>query len=294
MFAFFRRLTDNKKLSLRALLFQTIDHVLDEHSFFTRASAIAFSAMMAFVPFLMLTMTVAVRLLPDLTKSGSGGGIISANDLAQTLQQLFPHDMASVILEQIARLQQLPSLPVLSLSIGLSLWTSSSLFMEIIVALNKIYAVKEKRAWWHLRFTAAALVMLQCLLVFGSLLVIIFWPQIIQHLGLSGMQSTAVTLLKWALLFCVILLSFALTFHFGPAEVKSHKLVSPGAVFGTLAFLAASYGFRVYVQSYANYTTAYGPLGGVMMLMLWFYISSLVLLMAAEMNRLAQIATTKQ
>jgi membrane protein len=187
----------------------------------------------------------------------------------------------------------MPSLPVLSLSIVLSLWTSSSLFMEIIDALNRIYGVKECRPWWQLRLTAASLVMFQCLLVFGSLLIIVFWPQIILRLGLSEVQSTGITLIKWALVFCVIVLSFGLTFHVGPAAAKSQKWVSPGAVFGTLVFLAASYGFRIYVQNFANYTTAYGPLGGVMMLLLWFYISSLVLLMAAEMNKLAQIASPK-
>ncbi len=129
MIALIRRLMNKKGLSYRALLFQTVDHVLDEHSFFTRASAIAFAAMMAFVPFLMLTMTVTVRLLPDMTAADAGGGLTSARDLAQTLEQVFPHDMARVILDQIARLQELPSLPVLSLSIGLSLWTASSLFM---------------------------------------------------------------------------------------------------------------------------------------------------------------------
>ncbi|MBX9687696.1 MAG: hypothetical protein K2X27_13395, partial [Candidatus Obscuribacterales bacterium] len=69
-------------LTYRALFFQTLDKVLTEHSFFSRASAIAFSAMMAFVPILMLSMSIAVRLMPDLTATASGGGVVSAEQLA--------------------------------------------------------------------------------------------------------------------------------------------------------------------------------------------------------------------
>ncbi|MBX9685589.1 MAG: YihY/virulence factor BrkB family protein, partial [Candidatus Obscuribacterales bacterium] len=197
------------------------------------------------------------------------------------------------ILEQIARLQEMPTLGVLSLSIFLSTWTASSLFVEVFDALNRIYGVREHRPWWRLRLLAIMLVICQCVLIFGSLLTIVFWPQIMLWAGLSDAETSTLSLLKWFLMFCLMMLSFGLTYQFGPAVKQNKKWVSPGALFGTVVFLLASYGFRVYVQYYANYSNAYGPLGGVMMLLLWLYISSLVLLMGAEMNKLAQIATHK-
>src|SRR5262249_17529149 len=85
--------------------------------------------------------------------------------------------------------------------------------------------------------------------------------------------------------------SFALTFYVGPDAEQRWEWITPGSLLGTVVFLATSSGFRQYVQHFANYDKTYGSLGGVMVLLFWFWISSLVLLSAAQLNRVIEEAS---
>jgi membrane protein len=87
--------------------------------------------------------------------------------------------------------------------------------------------------------------------------------------------------------------SMALIFRMGPASHQRGRWVTPGSVFGTIIFLAATLLFREYVLKFASYNRIYGSLGGVMALMFWFWLSSLVLLVAAEMNKVIEYAVTR-
>ncbi len=288
-----RRLIGLNGGTFRELLKRTIDHVLNQHEIFTRASAIAFAAMMAFVPFIALVGTICAYLLPDLSHPGATGiGNVSVADVEAALRTLFPGDSYQFVAVQIVRIQSQPAFALLSVSLAVSLWTASGLFLEVIDALNRIYGVVETRSWWALRIRAIVMTLVQSVILFGSLIAIAFWPQIIEVLGLDPSGATIAGIVKWVVIVFMLLLSFALTFKAGPNTRQTRRWVTPGAVFGTIVFLGATYLFQVYVQRFAQYELFYGSLGGIMILLVWFWITSMVLLMAAEMNRLAEIAST--
>jgi membrane protein len=119
----------------------------------------------------------------------------------------------------------------------------------------------------------------------------VLWPQILGRLGLSAPAALLATAVKWVVVSLTVLLSFALTFYVGPDADQRWEWVTPGSIVGTIVFLAASYGFRVYVRHFADYDKTYGSLGGVMVLLFWFWISSLVLLTAAQMNKVIEDAS---
>jgi membrane protein len=96
---------------------------------------------------------------------------------------------------------------------------------------------------------------------------------------------------QWLTVTEVVLLSFALSFYVAPDVEQRWEWITPGSLIGTVVFLAESFGLRVYVQHFSNYDKTYGSLGGVMVLLLWFWISSLVLLTAAQMNKLIEEAS---
>jgi membrane protein len=85
-------------------------------------------------------------------------------------------------------------------------------------------------------------------------------------------------------LFSLASLGIALIYYFAPDVQQEWRWLAPGAFFATTLWLAASLGFKYYVANWGNYTETYGLLGAVMILLLWFYISGLVILVGAEMN----------
>ena len=285
----------DREMTLPELAFRTLRYALTRHEIFSRASAIAFCAMLAFIPFITLAITVGAHLLPDLGgHAGSSSASSNAADVATAIGALFPPDAAGLILDQIARIQAQPPLAVISITLLLALWTSSGLYNEIITSLNRILGVPESRPFWRVRLLTFGMVMLQTAVLTIAFVAIVAWPQIIAFVsakwGLSVLFTGFATVVHWLILFAIIYLSFAIVFLFGPDGKKRHHWVSPGSFFGTVVFLLTTFGFRIYLEHFAQYRTAYGSLGGVMMLMFWLWLMSLVLLIAAEINKLAAMA----
>lgn len=279
-------------LTFFQLVLRAVNFALTRHEILSRASAIAFCAMLSFIPFITLVLTIGAHLLPTLgvhaTADPSSLGL-TAQQVATFLRAIFPADAAALILDQISRIQEQPPLAVISITLFLALWTSSGLYSEIIIALNRILSTQETRPFWRVKLLTMGMVMLETALFFVAFVIVLAWPSVMTFLGLTAGAAILAGLVHWLLLFALIYLSFAIIFHLGPDDQKRRHWVSPGALFGTLIFLLTTFGFRIYLEHFAHYSTAYGSLGGVMMLMFWFWLMSLVLLIAAEINKLAAI-----
>jgi membrane protein len=261
----------------------------------SRAAAVAFYAMLALVPFLALVLTLTVKALPDLSQAalGQGGdlGTEAVSAFEQTLEQSFPSEAVSLIKGQIEQIQEGGRLDLLSFGLLVTIWLASTLFLEIIAALNAVHGVTESRPIWKLRLVAIALTVVQATILMAALVSIVAWPQIIGALGLESGSALIASAVRWVLIFLMLLISFAIAFYFAPDADTRWEWITPGSLFGTALFIVATLGFRVYVQNFANYNETYGTLGGVMVLMFWFWISALVLLVSAQMNRVIEDAS---
>jgi membrane protein len=263
---------------------------MEEHDAMTWAAAVAFYAMLATVPFLAIVLVAVVLQLPDLTSTGlrtTGLGNQTVDQLEATLRSLFPNEAYVLVRDQIARIQGEPPLALLSLGFLIALWSSSNLFLVVIDALNRSYGVKETRSFVKLRLTSMAMTLLQMACLVGSLLAIVAWPQILRVLGWgpNGAEAWVAMAVRWFAVFLMVLLSFALTFYFGPNTQHRWNWVTPGSLAGTIAFLIFCILFRIYVQYFGSYDKSLGAIGGVMVLLFWFWSVALVLLGAAEMDR---------
>ena len=263
---------------------------MEEHDAMTWAAAVAFYAMLATIPFLALILVVVVLRLPDLSGAGrpmTGLGNLTVDQLDVTLRSLFPNEAFVLVRDQIARIQSEPPLALLSLGVVIALWSASNLFLVIIDALNRTYVVKETRSFVKLRLTAMAMTLLQTACLLGSLVAIVAWPLILRVLGLdpNGAVAWVATAVRWSAVSLMVLLSFALTFYFGPDARHRWVWVTPGSLAGTIAFLAFCILFRLFVQNFGSYNESLGALGGVMVLLSWFWVVALVILGAAEMDR---------
>jgi membrane protein len=257
---------------------------------------VSFYAMLALVPFLGLVFTITAQLLPDvtgLTGHRSAIGNLTTEELRATLKQLFPEDAYQVVEAQLTHLQRQkrPPFGLLLAGLAMTVWLASSLFVAIIDAMNRIYGVTETRSFVKIRLIAIAMTFLQAFILVGSLLAIVLWPQILGWLGVSEPAALLATAVQWLVVTVMVLLSFALSFYVGPDADQRWEWITPGSLLGAAVFLATSFGFRLYVQRFADYDKTYGPLGGVMVLMFWFWISSLVLLSAAQMNMVIEEAS---
>ena len=269
---------------------------MEEHDSMTWAAAVAFYAMLATVPFLAIVLVGVVLRLPDLSGTGrrtTGLGNLTVDQLEATLRSLFPNEAYILVRDQIARIQGEPPLALLSLGAVISLWSASNLFLVVIDALNRTYGVKESRSYVWLRLTAMAMTLLQAACLLGSLVMISAWPQILMLLGLDphGALAWLATAVRWSIVFVMVLLSFALTFHVGPNIQHRWAWVTPGSLAGTIAFLVFCILFRLYVQNFGSYNRSLGALGGVMVMLFWFWSAALVLLGAAEMDRVIESGT---
>ena len=206
------------------------------------------------------------------------------------MRSLFPNEAYVLVRDQIAHIQSEPPLALLSLGAVIALWSASSLFLVVIDALNRTYGVKETRSFVKLRLTAMAMTLIQAACLLGSLVAIVAWPQILRVLGLDPMVRWH----GWRRLSdglpssLMVLLSFALTFYVGPDARHRWAWVTPGSLAGTIAFLVFCILFRLYIQNFGSYNQSLGALGGVMVLLFWFWVVALVLIGAAEMDRVIE------
>ena len=279
-------------LSVRELLTRTY-HAIDEHEIQTRAAGIAFYAMLALVPFIGLILFMAIQLLPDLTGQSSTGGIgdKTVSQFQSTLAQILPKEATEEIQDQITRLKKEPPVGFLSFGLLVTLWLSSSIFVAIIDATNRIYGVHERRGFIKLRLIAIAMTVIQATILIGSLLSVMAWSSLLNYMKLGASASVLATAAQYAAIFLMVLISFALTYYIAPDANQKWEWITPGSFAGAGLFVVATVGFRVYVQNFANYNKTYGLLGGVMVLLFWFWISALVLLGAAQVNKIIEEAS---
>jgi membrane protein len=135
---------------------------------------------------------------------------------------------------------------------------------------------------WFSLFTLLALV----LLVFGERL----GDAVAGALGVGAVFTRAWAIARWPLILLLSLLGITLVYHFAPAVRHRWHWVTPGSAFALVGWLLASYSLRLYVAYFGNYNATYGSIGGVILLMLWLYLSSLVLLVGAEIDALIRAA----
>jgi membrane protein len=261
-----------------------------ENELVTRASAAAYYALTAFVPFLALVLTLAAHLLPDVQSAGNSAAIggLSVDEFREALSRYLPEEAYDVVAGEIARLQKQPPFGVVSLGLVISLWLASSLSGALIDALNRIHGVDETRSYLALTLAAIGMTVLQAVIVLGTLVALVVWPQASVWLGGGREAGYAEASARWLLAGLAVFLSFVVMSHLGPNVCRSWKCLTPGSVFVTLAVLSSGLALRWYVHIFGSYGKTYGSLGGVMLLSFWFWITALVVLIAVQMNKVIE------
>lgn len=210
------------------------------------------------------------------------------DDIFRMLGGIAPAEVLTIITEQIRKISEGEQGGLLTLGILLALWSSSAAVTAIIDTLNTAYDVEEGRPWWKVRLTAIGLTVGVAVFILVSFALTLVGPTVAQSIADVTPLGEAFVLtwniLQWPLVFLLASSAMAIVYYFAPDVEQDWVWLTPGSIFATLLWLAASLGFKFYIANMSSYTETYGAIGAVMILMLWFYVSGLVLLVGAEMN----------
>jgi membrane protein len=173
-----------------------------------------------------------------------------------------------------------------------AIWSASVGISAIQDTLNAVYKIADSRSYIVARIQAIGLTILLTIVVslgLGSLLLGDYFACIAQHhipeLLLGNAGAIAFRLASWILASGLLALTFAVIYYWAPdCKTRRWHWLTPGGAVGIAGWLLASFGLRVYLHFFNNYTITYGSLGAVIILLMWFYITGLMLLLGAEIN----------
>jgi membrane protein len=209
-------------------------------------------------------------------------------DLILSLSGFAPPDVVQILRDQLANITQGEHSGIFTFGLLVALWSSSAAMVSVIGALNRAYDIDEARPWWKVRLTAILLTVGVALFVVIAFALVMVGPTFIDRIassvGLGPAFAWTWNIVRWPVALSLIALGIGLVFYFAPDAEQDWEWITPGAVVATVLWLVASLGFKFYISNFANYNESYGSLGGVIILMLWFYITALAILVGAEMN----------
>jgi membrane protein len=169
----------------------------------------------------------------------------------------------------------------LSLGIILTLWAASNFFAALGDGLDAMFDSRDESRWWKKRLKSLLLMFVGGALLYASATALIAGPQITAGLGLADILQW----LAWPMVFIMLVGLLWLIYYILPARDQTliRKELLIGAVAGTAVWLLATAAFRLYVANFANYGRMYGIIGGIIILLLWLYITSLAILLGGEL-----------
>jgi membrane protein len=199
-----------------------------------------------------------------------------------------PPEVITIVREQLTSLSQANKGGIMTFGVLGALWSSSAAMVALIDCLNRAYDVEDARPWWKQRLTAILLTLGVAVFILLSFALVIFGPQIAQSLagrmGLGTVFEWTWKILQWPIVFALVAIAFGLIYYFAPDVDQDFVFLTPGSVLATALWMLSSLGFRFYVVNFGSYNDTYGAVGGVMVLLLWLYISGLCVIVGAEMN----------
>jgi membrane protein len=210
------------------------------------------------------------------------------DEVVRMLARVAPADVIEIITTQLQKISGDKAGGLLTVAFLITVWSSSGAVVSMCTTLNAAYDITEGRPWWKVRLVAIGLTIGLAVFVLVSMTLVIAGPSMAQgiaeRLGLGQVFVWAWWILQWPVIFVLIASGIAMVYYFAPDAEQEWVWITPGSILATVLWIAISLGFKVYVSTFGNYTETYGLVGGVMVLLLWFYVSGIALLFGAELN----------
>lgn len=228
------------------------------------------------------------------------GLVTDPQEAARQVEQVaavLPDDASETLSEQV---ESITSTQKDSLTFGLvasllgALWAASAGTMNLIKATNIAYDEGERRGFVKLRAIALVTTLVLVLFVAVSVALIAVVPVVLEYVGLGFAATVASQVLRWVGLVVLVAAGLALLYRYAPSRDGAKvRWISIGAGIATVLWVLGSAAFSFYVSNFARYNETYGAIAGVIVLLLWLYLTSFVVLLGAEINAEAEHQTTR-
>jgi membrane protein len=264
-------------LSWREILTRTVKEAVADN-IFGMSAQLAYYFFFALFPALLLLIAIG-SYLPEQTL---------IDQLFKSMGGFAPPAALTIIAEQIKKITDAKPGGLLTFGVATAVWSCSSAMSAIINTLNAAYDIDEGRPWWKVQLTAILLTIGVALFIIVSFALVVLGPTMATNVAiwmhLGPVFEWTWKILQWPIVFALASTGIALVYYFAPDAEQDWVWLTPGSILATTLWLSASLGFKYYVVNISDYAATYGAIGGVMVLMLWFYISGAVILLGAEMN----------
>jgi membrane protein len=213
---------------------------------------------------------------------------LSSEQFMAELIRLLPEESGKAVDDIIAEVTRGSSRTLLSFGMIATLWAASNGINAIIKALNKAYDEEENRPFWKVRGISLLSTFVLAFVILIAMLLLVFGRPIgqylFEHLGYPAGFEFLWSLLKAALPLTAMFGVFMLLYRLTPNRRLRWREVIPGSCFASLGWILTSLLFSYYVNHFGNYEATYGSVGGIIVLLIWLYISSLIILFGGELN----------
>ncbi|HSI70819.1 MAG TPA: YihY/virulence factor BrkB family protein [Gillisia sp.] len=251
---------------------------IEEDNLTIVAAGVAFYAFLAIFPALMALLSIyGLAVDPQ-----------QAERQISQLSGMMPEQAFSVIRERVENLLSTPGSALgwgMALGILISLWSANAGTKSLFKGIDIAYETKNERGFIKqnaltLLFTLGAIITLLL-----SMALIVIFPAIVNTFGLPGNIESLINWLRWPLLAGIVILVISLIYRYAPdRKTPKFKWVLAGAFLATVLWLIASLGFSFYVSNFGNYGEMYGSISAVVILLLWLFLTSFIILLGAEVN----------
>jgi membrane protein len=218
--------------------------------------------------------------------------------LLQYLSTTLPGTAFELIRQVIIEITRSSGSGKVTFGILAALWTANSGMNALEDALNAVYKVKESRALWKTYGIALILTVSASLLIIAALTVFLYGGALVQlvsnTVGMKPAFYWTWRLAQWPIAVFFVSLVASMVYYAAPnLKQRCWQWLSPGALFATLGWIAASGLLRVYFHFFTSYAQTYGSLGAVMVLLTWLYVTGIMLLLGAEVNMVIEVAAVR-
>ncbi|MEO8072884.1 MAG: YihY/virulence factor BrkB family protein [Acidobacteriota bacterium] len=285
------KLEDLKNINWKDFSKRLYTKAFDEEEILGVSAQVAFYFAFALFPLLLFLVSIFGIVL------GSAGDL--RQEMFFYLQQVMPGSAYELVQKTITEVTEGSSGGKLTLGLVAALWSASAGVDSLRGALNGIYNLTETRAWWKAKLVSLSTTLGLVLLVTVALGVIFyggnFISLILGSISLPVSSPFILGILQVIVILIVLVLVFFLIYQFLPNHKETKWVwVTPGAISGIILWLLLSYGFRLYLNYFNSYNKTYGSLGAVIILLLWLYLTALVIAIGGVVNAVLEEFTNKE
>ncbi|HNQ13331.1 MAG TPA: YihY/virulence factor BrkB family protein [Bacteroidia bacterium] len=248
-------------------------------SIVTRAQSLAFSFFLAIFPAIIFLFS----LIPYVPIANF------QNEILNIIEGVLPQNAYSTVRSTIEDIIRIQRGGLLSIGFVMALYFTTNGFMTMMRGFNSSYHVVESRTPFQQRKVAIVLTFILSVLVIISTTLIIFsevaTKYLVTHSILkSKTQILLLTLGKWTVVMSLFFFAISFLYYYAPAVKKNYRFISAGSTFATMLSIIVSTGFAYFVNNFGQYNKIYGSIGTLIVIMLWIYFNSVILILGFELN----------